>query len=423
MAILHDKWMPVPQRYKDTPEPDADAFFDKYATDFNHLAASTTPPTLPNIEAVDLETSVSKMKSEKATGLDGWSVEDLKVLPKNCLAHLAELLNVIETTGRWPGPLSKARVTLIPKSGGSTDPGSQRPITVAPTIYRLWATTRLGQCAEWQAKYLPWHMHGFCKGRSVEDGIWQVSMRIEEADARAAPLFGFNMDIAKAFDSVPHTIMFRLAERVGLSPAITRGLKAMYDTLVRRFKFGILGYGPGWQSTNGILQGCPISVLLLNVLMSVWGTRISSLSTTVINGMAETEPEGYADDCCVTSTTKAALCTAIAECETFATKTGLMLAGEKCNIFANAHGATENMGDIMLAGNPLAVQEHFECLGVTIPTRPGGKRGRAAKHYENALARARQIEILGVPRNLRPRILHGFCSSAWPFGYEHSTNP
>ena len=53
-------------------------------------------------------------------------------------------------------------------------------------------------------------------------------MRVEEAETKATPLFGFNMDIVKAFDSVPQTIMFRLAERVGLPLAIISGLRAMF---------------------------------------------------------------------------------------------------------------------------------------------------------------------------------------------------
>ena len=271
MGIMHEKWMPTFQRYKDAPEPDPDAFFSEYENEVNHLAASTSPMTLSRIEAADLECNIAKMSSEKATGLDGWSVCDLKALPKTCIAQLATLLGTVETIGKWPHALSKARVTLIPKSSGSTDPGQQRPITVTSTIYRLWASTRLNHCAEWHADYLPWYMHGFCKGRSVEDGIWQATMRIEEAEAKAIPLFGFSMDIAKAFDSVPHSIMFQLAERVGLPSPIIAGLKAMYKALGRRFKFGILGYGPEWKSTNGVLQGCPISVWLLSLLMSVWG--------------------------------------------------------------------------------------------------------------------------------------------------------
>ena len=134
-----------------------------------------------------------------------------------------------------------AKVTLTPKADGPTDPGAQRPITVMSVVYRLWASSRLRHCADWQADYLPWQMHGFCKGRSVEDGIWQASTHIEEANVTETPLYGFSMDIAKAFDSVPHSIVFRLAKKVGVPTQIINGLESMYYCLNRRFKFGAMG--------------------------------------------------------------------------------------------------------------------------------------------------------------------------------------
>ena len=71
-------------------------------------------------------------------------------------------------------------------------------------------------------------------------------MRIEEANATGTPLYGFSMDIAKAFDSVPHSVMFHLAKKVGVPSQIVRGLQSMYNCLNRRFKFGVIGYGPVW---------------------------------------------------------------------------------------------------------------------------------------------------------------------------------
>ena len=94
------------------------------------LSASTEPLRLPPLEADDLLRRLAKMPLEKATGLGRWSIADLKVLPVVCFCKLAALLQTIEAAGRWPPSLSKAKVTLIPKANGATDPGSQRPITV-----------------------------------------------------------------------------------------------------------------------------------------------------------------------------------------------------------------------------------------------------------------------------------------------------
>ena len=114
-------------------------------------------------------------------------------------------------------------------------------------------------------------------------------------------LYGFNMDIAKAFDSAPRSIMFCLAKKVGVPTQIINGLESMYNCLNRRFKFGAMGYGPTWTSTNGISQGCPISVMMLNILVSVWSARIDRITTSARNDLRAAEPQGYADDCCATA--------------------------------------------------------------------------------------------------------------------------
>ena len=416
MDILNDKWMPVFRRYSDQPEPSPDAFLSEYRDEVAKLTAGINPPSIQPLGATDLKGILSKMNSDTAPGLDGWTVTDLKMLPDSCLSTLAILMQAIENTGKWPQALSIAKVTLIPKSDGSADPGAQRPITVMSVVYRLWASTRLHQCEDWQAEYLPWHMHGFCKSRCVEDGIWQASMRIEEANASSTPLYGFSMDIAKAFDSVPHAVMFHLAKKVGVPTQIIRGLQAMYAGLNRRFKFGSIGYGPTWKSTNGILQGCPISVMMLNILMSVWGARIDAINGNMRNILLAVEPQGYADDCCVTTTNPEDLKKAIEESKKFATKTGLLLAGEKCHLFVNDLADRTHLDGISASGNTLSVENNFNCLGVSIPVGERAKGGRDPKHIKKALDRTKRIGLLPVPRRIRPKIIHGFFASVWAYG-------
>ena len=77
------------------------------------------------------------------------------------------------------------------------------------------------------------------------------------------PMFGVAVDLAKAFDSAPVEITFRLFEKLGGSTqACVLSLLGMYTQLQRRFTSGAF-VGESFRSTNGILQGCPLSVMLL----------------------------------------------------------------------------------------------------------------------------------------------------------------
>ena len=57
--------------------------------------------------------------------------------------------------------------------------------------------------------------------------------------------------------------MFGLLEDLGLPDGIARAMKGMYRDLRRRFKLPA-GLGKKFNATNGILQGCPLSIVFLN---------------------------------------------------------------------------------------------------------------------------------------------------------------
>eukprot|EP00973_Karenia_brevis_P067161 9339367-Karenia_brevis.AAC.1 len=75
---------------------------------------------------------------------------------------------------------------------------------------------------------------------------------------------------------------------MGIPARLMRPLRSMYGQLRRRFKI-LGGVGDEFVCTNGILQGCPISVILVNALMAVWARHVED---RVPGSIAE----AYADD-------------------------------------------------------------------------------------------------------------------------------
>ena len=56
---------------------------------------------------------------------------------------------MVEPTGVWPQDLLDAYVAMIPKADGDSSPWGQRPLSVLPVVYRLWASLRLGHLKDW----------------------------------------------------------------------------------------------------------------------------------------------------------------------------------------------------------------------------------------------------------------------------------
>ena len=67
---------------------------------------------------------------------------------------LAILLELVETSGLWPRGLLDAYIAMIPKADGDSTPLGQRPLSVLPVVYRLWASLRLGHLREWVEGWL-----------------------------------------------------------------------------------------------------------------------------------------------------------------------------------------------------------------------------------------------------------------------------
>ena len=143
---------------------------------------------------------------------------------------------------------------------------------------------------------------------------------------------GDGLDHRKCFDTMPQGIVFEVCTRLGWEAEVLAALQAMYCKLVRAFKVAG-GLGDWWRATNGILQGCPLLVILVNSLMGVWKAELDSLrdqvvvvprdlppyttlatddSTAVVLkrqglGRAGIGPGGYADDTEVVAPSAAAL--------------------------------------------------------------------------------------------------------------------
>eukprot|EP00662_Eupelagonemidae_sp_cell21_P057566 gene57566-biopygen5808 len=269
-ALLRGAWTPIFQRYSaEKPEPVWQHFKERY-----RRYIPSHPLRLAPLTADDLRRALNRMCARSAGGMEGWRPAELKRLPPPLLELVATMLNCFEETGEWPDALLEAFITLIPKDGAGGGPLDLRPITVTSALYRLWAAARVRQVLEWQELWMPRGARGFRLGCGTDDVYYTLALRIERALLRDEPLVGLGLDLAKAFDSLPQTIMLSLCAALGMSERILRPLRTMYRRLHRRFRFAGNVAGRRFLSTVGILQGCPLSVTLLTAIMSVWAKAL-----------------------------------------------------------------------------------------------------------------------------------------------------
>ena len=113
------------------------------------------------------------------------------------------------------------------------------------------------------------HAHGFRKKRGATDTSALIAPLIELHTVIHAALTGFGLDYVQCFDLIPQQVVLRVALERGVHPRTHRALCGMYAQLTRYFK--LMGCPCSFfAATNGILQGCPLSVIPRNLMTSIW---------------------------------------------------------------------------------------------------------------------------------------------------------
>ena len=92
---------------------------------------------------------VVQRKGATNGSLDGWGWRQFKALPVSWFDGLARIFSKVEDTGVWPAGLLDADIAMIPQTDGDATPLGQRPLSVLPIAYRIWASVRMLHLEGW----------------------------------------------------------------------------------------------------------------------------------------------------------------------------------------------------------------------------------------------------------------------------------
>ena len=212
--------------------------------------------------------------------MDGWSLADLRSFPDRLLGWLADLLRDVERPEEWPSRLAEGYTALIPKEGPA-GPLNTGLLTVVSMVYLL----TVGGGA-------PGGRHCVARGLGPAGGLWfprgqerpgRGGGDIDPLGAVSPPgwaVAGMIIHCVKCLDLIPEAVVLALVLGLGMDPGTCHALRAMYKQLRRAFKIA-RAFGLWWQAENGIVQGCLVSVILVNVLTTIWKWEVDSLRCQV----------------------------------------------------------------------------------------------------------------------------------------------
>ena len=392
--LLQQAWNPIFAKYP-TPEDKA----SEYRQSFYPLDSPYPSFTFPQLTLADIHYVLSKkLKASTATGLDGWRPAEIKQLPDCLLQALLDIFHLCETQGSFPSSFYHSYTTLIPK-GASRTPLSLRPITVLPVPYRIYASLRCQTLLQWQESWIHSSQFAFCKGRSTTSLNSSLSFDLLSRYQSCNAFAGIQFDFAKCFDSIPYSVIWDVLQYHGCDNNFITLLQHLYTNMQRCFRYaGCIG--SIWYATNGLLQGDPLSVVILNCVLAPLLRQLSLVSDLTIYA--------FADDLTVVSSSWDTLCQAYQYLQHFCQCTDLILNTSKCQLWNKGIP----LGEYPLAFNDLCYRFYPFLLGAPIDIGIPYSDS-VSEQNTTTLKRARRIAKLPLPYRVTYRLFVSLVSSCY----------
>jgi hypothetical protein len=161
---------------------------------------------------------IKSFAPKKSIDMDGMSMYVLKYVESAVCTPLAHIFNLSFRTGIFPSKLKINRVTPIFKSGDPKMCDNYRPISLANTFSKVLekiVAVKLTNHLDLN-KLIDKYQFGFQKGLSTEHNLIHLTNYVSEALNSNKFCMGVFLDIKKAFDCVPHDILIRKLEKLGI---------------------------------------------------------------------------------------------------------------------------------------------------------------------------------------------------------------
>jgi len=378
-------------------------------------------PCEPNVNASSLSTfrpflagevhrRLQALKRNTAPGPDGVKRDHL-VSVAGMSATLAKLFGVIVGKVLYPTSWRTNRTAMIPKPGKDPrDPKAWRPITIGPIMARVFASA----LAERIGSYV--NLSERQKGFVPVNGTYENTFLLDEAlrsvrRGVSDSLVMTQVDIAKAFDTVPHSAIIAGLASQGVPQPLVRLVASSYEGVTTSFRAG--GMLRECRILRGVKQGCPLSPLLFNIVLD---PLIRDLWTN--RGGGGMGVLAFADDLTLLDESPDSAQRQLDRVVEFLGALGMSLSPEKClALWMKVHKRSWICGepglrirDSRLATIPASGQ--FTYLGMVFNPRSGMDNSDVLRKFEACLPRVGRLalkprqKLCLVTRYLLPRYLY-----------------
>ncbi|UYV78970.1 hypothetical protein LAZ67_17000525 [Cordylochernes scorpioides] len=326
------------------------------------------------ISLTEVTKEISKLGKNKATGLDEIPNEAIKYLLEEHTIYLRNLFNKILGTSQVPQQWTKTIIHPIFKNGDPDNPSNYRGISLISNLSKLFTSILKTRLNDWMERksILAENQAGFRKGYSCQDHIFTLLSLIQMTlSRRRGKLYAFFIDLRKAFDTVPHHLLWKKLALNGLSCRFIKLIKNYYTQMTATVRWRG-SFTEAIKIQAGVLQGEPLSpylfILFLNDLVHLFDE--SELPGINLENYGTIHLLLYADDIVILGESKINLQLKINLLKKYLEENCLTLNQNKSKIMVFRNGGRTARSETWFWGQqPLKIVAKYTYLGYPLTTK------------------------------------------------------
>lgn len=242
----------------------------------------------------DIEKIIKSLSKKKAPGIDGIRLIDIVNLGQKVTAAIAQLINASVKKGVYPKELKIGIVRPIHKKGSRHKYDNYRPITILPTIDKIFEKFISKQIYRYydSNKVITDEQYGFRPGKNTTQLLSKLTDKIYDHLNNKKQVLVVFIDYSKAFDSLRHDLLIDRLEDCGVRGPLLNWCK---DYLMNRAYAVKVGndFSDNVIVTEGTAQGSVLGPL-----------HYITYVNSIINVVKECDIFQFADDTCILAAEK-----------------------------------------------------------------------------------------------------------------------
>ena len=339
---------------------------------------------------------LDRMRNTSA-GLDGWTRDALRALPLEAWEDRARIENLAMKKGTLPQAYLHVLNPMLPK-GQAVHPDHHRGITIFSMIHRVVYGALWQKLKVWQEDWIDQDQHGGRIGGEHLVDAWDLQANIERTEAEGNSLVGALLDYEKFFDRFHPDLIRGLLERSGLPAGIAAQLHFLYSDLRRYIR--VAGtYGAVVHQTNGIGQGCSLSIIIANLYVATLFRYLRDLFPGIEIG-------AFLDDRNITTDSVESMTKVLNAVKEFDKVAGHNTNLTKSFVFASNQSTRDNLRKHKILGGETKITTTANMVGHDITTRKGRHATTISLRANKAGNRATKVaNMTDLTRKQKTRLI------------------